>query len=138
MTIPWISTNIGIELIAFFSSLQSKGFQRNDIWKVKAYTWLDCIFKQSWTSMNRKWISKRWNGKIRSHLYLSALVRYSLMKFPKYSATHLWWFFNKMINKFWTTTNKHWKSVMCAMAKKLLITARSIFCSDTPFNYSLT
>ena len=134
-TIPWISENVGVDLIGFFLKLKEKWIEKDEISKVKAYSWLDCSQQQSWTSLDRAGISKRWNSKIRRSLYMASVGRYQIIKFDKYSKTTLWNFFLRMRGKFESKANKRWKSVMCAMGKKLLVTSWAIFWNDTKYNY---
>jgi len=137
ISMPWINKITWVELLVFFVNLENKWFEKQDINKVKAYTWLDCIERQSWTSIHSCWISKRWNSTIRKLLYLCSLVRYTLpTKNIKYANCTLWLFFKKMIWKFSTENNKMWKSVMCAMWKKLLTIAWWIYRNNTKYNYS--
>ena len=134
-TIPWIHENVWIDLIGFFLKLKEKGIKKEEIAKVKAYSWLDCSQQQSWTSLNKAGISKRWNSKIRRSLYMASVWWYQMIKNNKYIETHLWQFFLRMRNKFESKANKRWKSVMCAMGKKLLVTSWAIFRNDTKYNY---
>lgn len=134
-SVPWIHENVWIDLIGFFLKLKEKWIKKDEIAKVKAYSWLDCSQQQSWTSLNKAWISKRWNSKIRRSLYMASVGWYQMIKNNKYSGTVLWQFFLRMRRKFESNANKRGKSVMCAMGKKLLITSWAIFWNDTKYNY---
>lgn len=134
-SVPWINENVGMDLIGFFLKLKEKWIKKDEIAKVKAYSWLDCSQQQSWTCLNKAGISKRWNSKIRKSLYMASVGRYQMIKYNKYIETQLWKFFLRMREKFESKASKRWKSVMCAMGKKLLVTSWAIFWNDTKYNY---
>ncbi len=135
-TIPWISKEVSLELIILFTDLVEKWFKVSDRSKLKAYVWLDVSFKQSWTSVNKKRISKQWNKHIRSILQIGSRCWFKLIKLDKYKETNLWLFFQRMQNKFSTPLKKNGNSISTAMSKKLLLLAWWIFRNDEPYNWS--
>ena len=135
-TIPWISKEVSLELIILFTDLVEKWFKVSDRSKLKAYVWLDVSFKQSWTSVNKKRISKQWNKHIRSILQIGSRCWFKLIKLDKYKETNLWLFFQRMQNKFSTPLKKNGNSISTAMSKKLLLVAWWIFRNDEPYNWS--
>lgn len=135
-SIPWISYEVALELIIFFIDLSEKWLQVNDRSKVKAFAWIDVSLQQSWTSINRKRISKQWNRNVRSILQIWSRCWFRLFKMDKYKNTNLWQFFERMSNKFSTDTKKNGNSIATAMSKKILLVAWWVFWSDTTYNRS--
>lgn len=134
-TIPWIADTTALELLVFFIWLSAKWLTKEDRKKVIAYSGLNPIESSSWTSLHKEKISKKWNKNIRKSLYLPWIQRSWLCKIEKYKNTVIWKFCVRMQNKFATEKNKRWKSVACAVAKKLLQTAWAIFCDDTQYSF---
>ena len=135
-TIPWISNEVGLELIVFFMDLSEKWIWVSDRSKVKAFVWLDVSLQQSWSSIDKKRISKQWNKHVRSILQIWSRCWFNLVKIDKYKNTNLWLFFQRMVNKFETPTKKNGNSISTAMSKKILLVAWWVFWSNTPYNWS--
>ena len=135
-TIPWINNEIALELIIMFIDLAWKWLSASDRSKVKAFVWLDISLQKSWTSIDKKRISKQWNKHVRSILQIGWRCWYFLVKKEKYKNTNLWLFFQRMINKFETPTKKNGNSISTAMSKKLLLVAWWVFWSNEPYNWS--
>ena len=91
-SIPWIAEEWSLGLTIFFIDLISKWIQRNEIRKVKAYTGLDPLEKESWTTLNKTSISKRWNKNIRSLIYMGTMTWLKLVKNEKHKDTVIWKF----------------------------------------------
>lgn len=132
LTIPTVWEILGIELTIFFVNLSAKWLTSQDKSKLKAYVWIDPIEKQSWTTLNRVQISKKWNKKIRSSLYFISISWFRLIEIDKYKNTNMWQFFLRMRSKF----KDRKKSTITAMSKKILLIAWWIFWNDKPFDYS--
>jgi len=136
MTIPWISNEVGLELIIFFIDLSDKWIGINDRSKVKAFAWIDVSIKQSGSSIDKKRISKQGNKHVRSILQVGSRCWFSLVKMDKYKNTNLWLFFGRMIDKFSTPSKLNWNSISTAMSRKILLIAWWIFWNDTTYNWS--
>ena len=134
-TIPWIADTTALELFVFFISLASKWMKKEDHKKVIAYSGLNPIENSSWTSLHKEKISKKWNKNVRKALYLPWIQRSQLCEKEKYKNTTIGKFCVRMKNKFTTAKNKRWKSVACAVAKKLLHTAWAMFCDNTQYSF---
>jgi len=135
-TIPWVSNEVGLELLVFFMDLSEKWIWASDRSKVKAFVWLDVSLQQSWTSIDKKRISKQWNRHVRSILQVWWRCWFRLAEMDKYKNTNLWLFFNRMVNKFQTPTKKNGNAISTAMSKKILLVAWWVFWSNTPYNWS--
>ena len=135
-TIPGVSSEVSLELIIFFIDISSKWIWINDRAKVKAFAWIDVSLQQSWTSINKKRISKQWNKHVRSILQVWWRCWFALVKRDKYKDTNLWLFFQRMIDKFSTPSKLNWNSISTAMSRKILLIAWWIFWNDTPYNWS--
>ena len=135
-TIPWISKEVSLELIVFFMDLEAKWIELKDKSKVKACAWLDVSFQQSWSSINKKRISKQWNKHVRSILQIWWRCWFRLSKIDKYKETNLWKFFQRMEDKFSTPIKKNGNSICTAMSKKLLLVAWWIYWRNEPYNWS--
>jgi hypothetical protein len=133
-TIPSIWQTTAIELTVFFSTLSDKGIEQKDSKKMLAYSWLNPDISQSWTSINKTWISKKWDKNIRTALYMIGMQRFRRVKFTDYKNTTIGQFAVKMINKFGSSTNKRWKSVACAVSHKILDIARAIYHTEIQFS----
>lgn len=136
-SIPWIGEECAIALVIFFRDLTSKWFTKEDSKKVVAYTWLDPSQKQSWSSVTGSSISKKWNKNIRTLLYLSALQRTrdrDKDTNPK-KDTVVGKFSNRMYDKFSSKKSKRWRSIICAIWRKLLVTARAIYNTDKAYDF---
>jgi hypothetical protein len=133
-TIPSINTKFWSELLAFFMTLVSKGIQKEDRSKLKAFVGIDPNEKSSGTSLHKVHISRRWNKNMRCMFYIAAMKWYQLINYEKYRNTDLWVFFLRMKEKFTVEGSKHGKRVIIAMAKKLLMVSWWIFRSDTPYD----
>lgn len=134
-SIPWIRDEVALELIIFFADLSSKWIWVNERSKVKAFAWIDVSMQQSWTSVNKKRISKQWNKHVRSILQIWWRCWYILVKQDKYKNTNLGLFFQRMIDKFSTPTKMNGNSISTAMSRKILLTAWWIFWNDTKYNW---
>jgi len=135
-TIPWVSNEVALELIVFFMDLAEKWIWASDRSKVKAFVWLDVSMQQSWTSIDKKRISKQWNKHVRSILQIGWRCWFRLVKMDKYKNTNLGLFFQRMLNKFETPTKKNGNAISTAMSKKILLVAWWIFWSNRPYNWS--
>jgi len=138
-SIPWIWKDGAVALTIFFIDLMGKWIQRWEVKKVKAYTWLDPLDKESWESLNKTSISKRWNKKIRSLIYLWTMTWLRQVNNEKYKDTTIWKFTQRMQNKFIKTINwkrKWWKRVICAVESKLITTAWAMFWDCKAYNWS--
>lgn len=135
-TIPWINSEVCLELIVFFIDLSHKWIWASDRSKVKAFAWIDVSLNQSWTSINRKRISKQGNKNIRSMLLIWTRCWYTLIKIEKYKNTNLGLFFQRMIDKFSTKDKLNGNSISTAMSRKTLLVAWWIFWNDKPYNWS--
>lgn len=133
ITIPWIWKESSIYLLIFFIDLSNRWIK--DKKKVVSFAWLNPIEEQSWTSLNRSKISKRWNSWIRDILYMPMMNRYKMINKEEYAKTNMWQFFLRMKTKFESPTNKRWKSVIVAMMKKTLLVAWWIYQTDTSYNW---
>jgi len=134
-TIPWIWEVIAVELLVFFLSLKEKWFAKEDVKKVISYTWLNPLESQSWTSLNKTKISKNWNKIIRWAMFMSWIVRSNISNRDKYKNTTIGKFCLRMKDKFSNWKRKYWKSVACAVWKKLLSISRTIFRSNSTYQY---
>lgn len=132
MSIPSVWETVAIELLIFFLSLSSKWFNKQDRSKLKAYVWIDPCDKQSGSSMKSVKISKKWNKKIRSSLYIISMTWFRLSNTDKYKDSSIAQFFNRSKNKFGDERNK---STITAVSKKILLIAWWIFWNDKPFDY---
>lgn len=140
-TIPWIWEQVWIYLILFFIDLADKWIGKEEKRKVTSYSGLNPVEEQSWTSLKRSKISKRWRSVVRDILYMPSMNWYKFTsekssKREKYLNTTMWKFFIRMKDKFESPNNKRWNSVIVAMMKKTLITAWWIFRNDTQYNRS--
>lgn len=138
-TIPWIAESSAISLTIFFLDLMSKWIKRNDLKKVKAYTGLDPQNSQSWSTLKKTKISKRWNKNIRMQLFLPTMTWMKHLKLEKYQNTTIWKFATRMNQKFIVNENWKrvwWKRVICAIEAKLIITAWAIFWDKKEYSWS--
>ena len=135
-TIPWIWEVSAMELVNFFLFLTNKWFKRSDKKQVSAYSWLHPISMESWTSLNYSKLSTGGKREIKSTLFMCWMQRQRRYKCEDYQDTTLGKFTARMIAKFRTKKNKRWKSVSCAVWKKLLITAWALFRDDTQYNFA--
>lgn len=135
-TIPGVSSEVSLELIIFFIDLSSKWIGINDRAKVKAFAWIDVSLQQSWTSINKKRISKQWNKHVRSILQVGWRCWFALVKRDKYKSTNLWLFFQRMIDKFSTPSKLNWNSISTAMSRKILLIAWWMFWNNSTYNWS--
>lgn len=136
MTIPWISEMTALELIVLFINLELKWLTKKDSKKVAKYVWINPKVFQSWTSVNSTWISKQWNKVVRKSLYMPWTCRKKLSEREKYKDTILARFYQRMEARFKPNVKiKRWKSVIMAIGKKLLVTARAMYCDNTAYKF---
>ncbi len=135
-SVPWIWPVCAMELINFFLFLQNKGFCRDDKKQVTAYAWVNPISLESWTSLNRSKLSNWWKREVKCALFMSWMQRQKRYKIEKYKDTTIGKFTARMIDKFRSWKSKRWKSIACAVWKKLLLTARAIFRDNTQYNFA--
>jgi len=133
-TIPWIWVVASINLVTFFQKLVEKGMKQVDTNQMIAYTWFNPI-EHSSGNMNGSYLSKKWDSKIRDSVYLSGIQWMKLVKLDKYKDTTIGKFTVRMQNKFWSPSNKRWKSVACAVCKKILTIAWAIFRNNSEYQY---
>ena len=133
-TIPWLGRHTVLYLVVFFLDLVNKGITKEDKKKMVAYTWLNPIQEQSWTSVDRSRISKKWKSMIRHILYMPMMNWYRRWDDEKYANTNMGQFFGRMRTKFESPTNKRWASVITAMMKKTLLVAWGLFHNNTAYN----
>lgn len=135
-SVPWIWPVCWMELINFFLFLQNKGFWREDKKQMTAYAWINPIALESWTSLNRSKLSSWWKREVKCILFMSGMQWQKWYKLERYKDTTIGKFTARMIEKFRDWKSKRWKSVACAVWKKLLLTARAIFRDDTQYNFT--
>ena len=136
-TIPTISTKFWAELLAFFIKLTSKWIRKEDRSKLKAFVWIDPNEKSSWTSLNKVHISRKWSKTMRCLFFMAGMKWYQLIEYDKYKNTDLGEFFIRMRDKFTVKWSKHWKRVIMAMSKKLLLVAWWIFRKNEPYDWRM-
>jgi hypothetical protein len=135
-SIPSIWQTVAIEMTLFFTTLADKWIAQKDEKKMLAYSWLNPQQRQSWTSISWSTISKKWDKHIRTALYMPAMQRFRRHKVDKYKNTTLGKFATRMIEHFWSTARKRWKSVASAVSHKLLTIWRAIFHSESEYNWN--
>ncbi|MFA6256660.1 MAG: transposase, partial [Candidatus Absconditabacterales bacterium] len=99
-TIPSINIKFGVELLAFFVNLVSKGIQSGDRSKLKAFVGIDPNEKSSGTSLRKVHISRRGNKNMRCMFFMAGMKWYQLVNYEKYRDTDLGKFFLRMKEKF--------------------------------------
>lgn len=135
-TIPWIWRDTAIYLLLFFIDLKEKWIEASEKRKVVSYAWLNPVEQQSGTSLQRTKLSKKWRAIVREVMYMPMMNRYKLENQDHYKNTTLGKFFTRMREKFESWESKRSRSIICAMMKKTLVTAWSIFWNDTEYNRS--
>ena len=136
-TIPTISAKFWAELLAFFIRVTGKWICKEDRSKLKAFVEIDPNEKSSWTSLNKVHISRKWNKTMRCLFFMAGMKWYQLIKYDKYRNTDLDEFFIRMRDKFTIEWSKHWKRVIMAMSKKLLLVAWWIFWKNEPYDWRM-
>ncbi len=134
-TIPWVWPQTATTLVVFFQDLVEKGFTNADSKKMVAYAWLDPTQKQSWTSISSSHLSRKGNKFVRSAMYMIWMQRSQHMNHENYSSTNIWKFAQRMKIKFKSWNSKRWKSMLCAIWRKILTISRAIYNSGKPYDF---
>lgn len=135
-TIPGVWESIALEMIVFFLTMRDKWLKKNNNKQVIAYSWLNPIEDQSGSSKNGAYISRQGNPNIRTAIYMTGIQWCKWYTNDKYSNTIIGKFTQRMKDKFASSKNKRWKSVGCAVGKKIIETWRAMFCDWTEYNFS--
>ena len=135
-TIPWVWPSIALEMIVFFTTMKEKWLKKSNKKELIAYTWLNPTQDQSGSSKDGSYISRKWDSNIRAAAYISWIQWCKWSETQRYYDTTIWKFTRRMKEKFSSSKNKRWKSIWCAVWKKIIETWRAIFWDGTEYNYS--
>lgn len=134
-TIPGVWPVVALEMVTFFATLVGKWLGKENKKQMVAFSGLNPLENQSWSSINWSSLSRKGNKHIRCMLYLSGIQRSKRNKIPKYYDTTLWKFAQRMKDKFSSAKLKRWKSVWCAMWKKLLELWWAMYRNDSVYKF---
>lgn len=135
-TIPWVWRSVALEMMVFFMTMQDKWFTKDNNKQVIAYTWLNPIENQSGSSKDWSYLSRQGDPNIRTSIYMTGIQWCKWCNDPRYKDTTLGKFVLRMKEKFSSSKNKRWKSVGCAVWKKVIEIGRAMFCDGTEYNFS--
>jgi hypothetical protein len=132
-TCPGVGEKVGMSLIVFFMELEHKWLKRWDQKQVRKYSWLSPNQRQSWETLNKTKISKRWNKFVRYNISFGAMNWKAHLNYEKRAETTIWKFGLRMKEKFENWNKKGWLSTNCAIASKLITTLRVMFCDNKDY-----
>lgn len=135
-SIPCVGKVVALELVCFFGQLQAKGLKKEDTKKVVAYAWLNPVQKESWSSIRWSYLSRKWNSHVRCALYMTWVQRIKQSKVEKYAHTNIALFTQRISQKFSSPWSKRWKSIACAVSRKILCIAWSMFHTWYWYNFA--